>query len=139
MCSRRDYPKLSKKILSHRYYCPTIEQDSADYVKWCKECQLHADVIHVPATHGHFLAQTIETSQNPTFIITITKYYTNWAEAESFVNKKASSVVCFTVKNIIVRFGIPKVFITDNGPHRSLLHKKNVDLCKRSNIELDQL
>ena len=50
------------------------------------------------------------------FILSATEYYTKWAEAEAFAKIKASTVVKFIKINIIARFGIPKVIITDNGP-----------------------
>ncbi|KAJ8617648.1 hypothetical protein MRB53_013834 [Persea americana] len=42
---------LSKKIIRLGYYWPSLEADSVDYVRKCKKCQLHADLIHAPASH----------------------------------------------------------------------------------------
>ena len=50
------------------------------------------------------------------FILTATEYYTKWAEPEAFTEIKATTVVKFIKTNIIVRFGIPKALVTDNGP-----------------------
>ena len=124
---------LAKKIIRLGYYWPSLESDSVNYVKRCKECQLHADLIHAPASSLHPttapwpfstwafdiigpLTSTVENTQNKAFILTATEYHTKWAEAEAYVNIKATFVVKFIKKNIIARFGIPKAFITDNGP-----------------------
>ena len=50
------------------------------------------------------------------FILTATEYYTKWAEAEAFAEIKASTVVKFIKTNIIARFGVLKVIVTDNRP-----------------------
>lgn len=142
---------LAKKILRQGYYWPTLERDSADYVRKCKECQLHADLIHAPASTLHPttapwpfstwafdvigpLTQTLENTHNHAFILTATEYYTKWAEAESFVHITANTVIRFIIKNIIARFGVPKVFVTDNGPQ--FTSQKMYDLCNKFNIEL---
>ena len=142
---------LAKKIIRLGYYWPSLESDSANYVKRCKECQLHADLIHAPASSLHPttapwpfstwafdiigpLASTVENTQNKAFILTATEYYTKWAEAEAYVNIKATSVVKFIKKNIIARFGIPKAFITDNGPQ--FISQQMNELCTKYNIEL---
>lgn len=62
------------------------------------------------------ITNTVENTQRPAFILTATEYYTKWAEAEAFVEIKASTVVKFLMKNIIARFGVPKILVTYNGP-----------------------
>ena len=62
------------------------------------------------------------------------KYATQKIEAEAYVNIKATSVVKFIKKNIIARFGIPKAFITDNGPQ--FISQQMNELCTKYNIEL---
>ena len=142
---------LSKKIIRLGYYWPSLESDSVDYVRKCKKCQLHADLIHAPASSLHPttapwpfstwafdiigpLVPTVENTQNKAFILTATEYYTKWAEAEAFIHIKASTVVKFIQKNIIARFGVPKVFITDNGPQ--FISQVMEDLCTKYGIEL---
>ena len=68
------------------------------------------------------------------FILTATEYYTKWAEAETFVEIKATMVVQFIKTNIIVRFSIPKVIVTDNGPQ--FVSQELQDMCDRYGIQL---
>ena len=42
-------------------------------------------------------------------------YFTKWAEAEALVTITTLQIQNFVWKNIICRFGLPKVLITDNG------------------------
>lgn len=42
-------PALSKKLLRTGYYWPTMEKDAYKYVQKYTQCQVHGDVIHVPA------------------------------------------------------------------------------------------
>ena len=57
----------------------------------------------------------IETFKQKSFILTAIEYYTKWAKAKAFAEIKASIVVKFIKTNIIARFGVPKVIVTDNG------------------------
>ena len=41
---------LAKKIFRMGYFWPTMEKDSIDYVKTCKKCQIHGNLVHAP-TH----------------------------------------------------------------------------------------
>ena len=111
-----------------------MEEDYVKFVHHCEKCQLHADRIHVPSSSLHPLSSPwpfsmwafdvvgplsekgTEASKRKSFILTATEYYTKWVKAEAFVEIKASTVVKFIKTNIIARFGILKVIITDNGP-----------------------
>ena len=42
-------------------------------------------------------------------------YFTKWAEAEALTTITTLKIQSFVWKNIISRFGLPKVLITDNG------------------------
>ena len=52
----------------------------------------------------------------------------------AYVNINANIVVKFIKKNIIAWFGIPKVFITDNGPQ--FTSQQISELCTKYDIEL---
>ena len=58
----------------------------------------------------------IEAPKCKSFILTAIEYYTKWAEAETFAEIKASTVVKFIKANSIARFDIPKAIVTDNKP-----------------------
>lgn len=71
---------------------------------------------------------------NKVFILTAIEYYTKLAEAEAYVHVKASTMVKFIQKNIIVRFWILKVFITKNG--LQFISQQMEYLCTKYGIEL---
>ena len=41
--------KIYDHLMTLGYYWPTMEIDSATFVKRCKVCQLHGNLIHAPA------------------------------------------------------------------------------------------
>ncbi|KAM3302927.1 hypothetical protein P3S67_013957 [Capsicum chacoense] len=121
---------LSKKILRAGYYWLTMERDSIQFVQKCHQCQVHDDLIRSPPVELHAMAapwpfvawgmdmiRTIEpkASNGHRFIFIAIDYVTKWVEAVTFklVTKKA--VVDFVHANIICRFRIPKMIITDNA------------------------
>ena len=44
-----------------------------------------------------------------------TDSFTKWVEAEPFVNIQDTNVKRFVWKNIVMRFGVPEVLISNNG------------------------
>jgi hypothetical protein len=50
------------------------------------------------------------------YIIVAIDYFTKWVEAEALTNMKGTTVISFCWRNILCRFGVPRTFITDNGP-----------------------
>jgi hypothetical protein len=41
--------KIYDHLMTLGYYWPTMEIDSATFIKRCKVCQLHGNLIHAPA------------------------------------------------------------------------------------------
>ena len=52
---------------------------------------------------------------NKKFLLVCTDYFTKWVEAEPLGNIKDVDVKGFIWKNIVTRFGVPNVLISDNG------------------------
>ena len=52
---------------------------------------------------------------NKKFVIVAVDYFTKWAEAEALARIGQSDVKGVVWKNVVCRFGIPQVLITDNG------------------------
>ena len=121
---------LAKKILPAGYYWLTMERDSIRFVRKCHECQIHGDLIHSPPSELHamsapwpFVAWGMDVigpiepkaSNGHRFIMVAIDYFTKWVEAVTFKSVTKKVVVDFIHFNIICRFGIPKVIITDNA------------------------
>ena len=52
---------------------------------------------------------------NKKYLIVCTDYFTKWVEAEPLANIRDVDVKRFIWKNIVTRFGVPNVLISDNG------------------------
>ncbi|XP_027158086.1 uncharacterized protein LOC113759712 [Coffea eugenioides] len=120
---------LAKKGMLSGYYWPTIFLDSAELVARCKSCQLHAPIHHAPT-------QEMAPLQSPwpffqwgidlmgpfprapggyEHVVVAVDYFTKWVEAELLTTISSRSVQKFLWRNIVCRFGIPRVLVSDNG------------------------
>ncbi|XP_070035062.1 uncharacterized protein [Nicotiana tomentosiformis] len=120
---------LAKKILRAAYYWLTMERDCISFVHKCHQCQVHGDLIHSLPSELHtisvpwpFVAWGMDVigpiepavSNGHRFILVAIDYFTKWVEAVTFKSVTKKAVVHFVHSNIIFRFRIPKVIITDN-------------------------
>ena len=53
--------------------------------------------------------------ENKRYLLVYTNYFTKWVEIESLANIRDVDVKRFIWKNIVTRFGVPYVLISDNG------------------------
>ncbi|GJR92583.1 reverse transcriptase domain-containing protein [Tanacetum coccineum] len=89
------------------------------------------------------------------FVIVVVDYFTKWIEAKPLAKTTGKEVKKFVWDNIVCRYGLPKIFFTDNGtnftydPFKSWCKKLNItqinttvvhpqanDLVKRANRSL---
>ena len=49
------------------------------------------------------------------FLVVSIDYFTKWVEAEPFATIMEKSICTFVWRNIICRYGIPRVLVSDNG------------------------
>ncbi|XP_057522615.1 uncharacterized protein LOC130802624 [Amaranthus tricolor] len=68
------------------------------------------------------------------FIIVAIDYFTKYVEAEALSSITDKQVYQFIWRNIITRYGIPRVIITDNG--RQFFSKNTMECCDRFNIQI---
>ena len=52
---------------------------------------------------------------NKKYLLVGTDYFTKWVEAEPLANIRDVDAKRFIWKNIVTRFGVPRVLISDNG------------------------
>ncbi|CAO2827327.1 unnamed protein product [Amaranthus hypochondriacus] len=67
------------------------------------------------------------------FIIVAIDYFSKYVEAEPLSTITEKQVCKFLWRNIITRYGIPRVIITDNG--RQFISRGTVEYCERFNIQ----
>nr|AAU89388.1 X-LRR protein [Manihot esculenta] len=61
-------------------------------------------------------------------------HFSKWAKAEAVQSITTQQAISFVSKNIFIRFGIPKVIITDNGTQ--FASSKFKDFCRKWDIDL---
>ena len=52
---------------------------------------------------------------NKRYLLVYTDYFTKWVEAKPLANIRDVDIKRFIWKNIVTRFGVPYVLISDNG------------------------
>ncbi|CAJ2662240.1 unnamed protein product [Trifolium pratense] len=120
---------LARKALRAGYYWPTMQQDAKDHVKKCDKCQRHGDMHLAPPRELKSLSSpwpfawwgmdllgpfTKGLYQNRYLIVAV-DYFTKWVEAEPLSDITSLRVLRFFKRNVLARFGIPQVVVTDNG------------------------
>ncbi|XP_024156411.1 uncharacterized protein LOC112164453 [Rosa chinensis] len=127
-------PKMRWLIRRHGYYWPSILKDCIAFAKGCEDCQAHGPVQHVPnipmqpiikpwpargwaldligMIHPH-------SSLQHKFIIVATDFFTKWVEAEPLKEASGCTIRQFIFRNILCRFGVPEVLVSDRGGQRS--------------------
>ncbi|XP_047263775.1 uncharacterized protein K02A2.6-like [Capsicum annuum] len=94
-----------------------------------QELLVHGDLIHSPPSELHTMTAPwpfvawgmdvtgiieLKASNGHRFILVVIDYFTKWVEAMTFKSVTKKAVVNFIHSNIICRFGIPKIIVTDN-------------------------
>ena len=104
-------------------------RDSQDYVKQCDKCQRYASMINRPAEQRtpilspwpfvqwgiNIVGPLPMTKGQVKFSVIIVDYFTKCTEAEPLATISEKKMESFIEKNILSRFGIPQVLISDNG------------------------
>ncbi|KAL2240129.1 UNVERIFIED_CONTAM: Retrovirus-related Pol polyprotein from transposon [Sesamum indicum] len=137
---------LAQKVMRQGYFWPTLVEDSKNLVRKCESCQKYASLIHQPATPlepikiacpfdqwGIDIVGPFPPAQaQKKFIIVAVEYFSKWVEAEAVAKISEREVINFIWKNIICRFGIPRILISDNGTQ--FQDRKITEWCKELKI-----
>ena len=106
-----------------------MQNEAQEYVKKCDQCQRFAPNIHQPRGVLNPLSNPWPFAQwgldimgpfpkaikNKKYLLVYTDYFTKWVEVEPLANIRDVDVKRFIWKNIITRFEVPYVLISDNG------------------------
>ncbi|CAL9006367.1 unnamed protein product [Prunus brigantina] len=139
---------MASKVLRRGYYWPSLKTDSLQLARKCRPCQLFSNIIHQPpeplssmtspwpfAQWGLDLIGPMPEGKGQTkFAIVAVDYFTKWAEAKPLATITEARVQSFVWKNIICRFGIPRILITDNG--RQFDNTRFREFCSNFSITL---
>uniref|UniRef100_A0A2N9G646 Integrase catalytic domain-containing protein n=1 Tax=Fagus sylvatica TaxID=28930 RepID=A0A2N9G646_FAGSY len=130
-------PFLARKIMRAGYYWLTMERDCIRHVQTCHKCQMYQNSKNAPPQYLHTMASpwpfsawgmdvigaiTPKASNGHEFILVAIDYFTKWVEACSFKNVTQVAVTRFVKNNIICRYGMPEMLITDNASNLKQPH-----------------
>ncbi|XP_052190043.1 uncharacterized protein LOC127799867 [Diospyros lotus] len=139
---------LAAKILRAGFFWPTLQHDAQAKVKECDKCQRHAPIHSAPISQLQPTFQPIPFAQwgldilgpfpqatgQRKFLLVATDYFTKWIEAEALATISARKVEAMVWKDIVCRFGIPRVINTDHGKQFDCDSFRN--FCKGLDIQL---
>ncbi|GAU14157.1 hypothetical protein TSUD_169830 [Trifolium subterraneum] len=117
------------RALRAGYYWPTMQNDARDHVLKCDKCQRHGDMHLAPANElktmispwpfawwgMDILGPFPTAARQVKYLIVAMDYFTKWIEAEPLAKISASNILRFFKRDVLARFGIPQVVVTDNG------------------------
>ena len=106
-----------------------MQREAQEYMKKCNQCQRFVLNIHQPGGILNPLSSLWPFAQwgldivrpfpkavgNKKYLLVSTDYFTKWVEAEPLTNIRDVDAKRFVWKNIVTRFGVPHVLISDNG------------------------
>ncbi|KAL8134680.1 hypothetical protein AgCh_009635 [Apium graveolens] len=139
---------LAHKITRLGFYWPEMMADAKEYVKKCDRCQKHAPVVRQPpemltsinspipfAMRGmDILGPFPMATAQRKFLIVAIDYFTKWIEAKPLAKITTKQVAQFLWENIMCRYGIPRILVTDNGTQFNNGEFKKY--CEENEIEL---
>lgn len=122
--------KTAAKVLQSSFYWPSLFKDAYTFVAACDHCQRSGiisrknemslnNILEVELFDdwgidfmGHF-----QSSLSNQYILVAVNYVSKWVEAVALPTNDAKVIVKFLRKNIVTRFGTPRVIINDRGKH----------------------
>ncbi|XP_074347120.1 uncharacterized protein LOC141685945 [Apium graveolens] len=120
---------LAFKILRQGFFWPTLKVDASEYAKKCVQCQLFATVPRQPPEEMTSVLSPIQfamwavdivgvlptSTKQARYCIIAIDYMTKWVEARPLSAITEEAAKKFFIEQIILRFGIPKICISNNG------------------------
>nr|GEX79330.1 hypothetical protein [Tanacetum cinerariifolium] len=120
---------MLRKAVRQGYYWPTMHEDVKKEVKKCDSCQIHALVPRLPKTlmmsimapwSFYQWGMDIQGPPPPArggakFVTIEIDYFTKWIKAKLLVKITGNKVIRFIMDNIICKFRLPRIIVTENG------------------------
>ena len=117
------------EVVRAGYYWPNMQADAKAYVKVCDQCQQFSNIPKHPLEYltsmmalwpfaqwgldilGPFSLGTRQMK----FLVMGIDNFIKWVEAEPLASITQQNIKNFIWKNIVCRFGIPRVLVSNNG------------------------
>ncbi|GKA61590.1 reverse transcriptase domain-containing protein [Tanacetum coccineum] len=136
-----------RKAMRQGYYWPTMHADAKTEVDKCDSCQIHSPIPRLPKTFMtsimapwpfyqwgiDILGPLTPARGGAKFVIVAIDYFTKWVEAKPLVKITGKEIIRFVMDNIICRYGLPRIIVTDNGAQ--LVSDPFKSWCKRFEIQ----
>ena len=120
---------LAYRAITQSYWWSNMQREALEYVRKCDQCQRFALSIHQPREILNPLSSPWSFAQwgldivgpfpkavgNKKYLLVDIDYFTKWVEAEPLANIRDVDAKRFVWKNIVTRFRVPHVLISDNG------------------------
>ena len=139
---------LGHKIVRLGFYWPEMMKDSMSYVKRCDRCQKFSPIVRQPPEMLTSISSPVPFAMwgmdilgpfpmavaQRKFLIVAIDYFTKWIEAKPLAQITTKQVNQFFWENVICRYGLPRILVTDNG--RQFNNKEFKEYCEGYNIDL---
>jgi transposase InsO family protein len=116
--------------VQERYWWPNQYTEVRHYVETCDSCarskkpkwsskgKMEASVVGKPwqRVSADFLGPVTKTDRGNRYLLVFTDYFTRWVVAVPTVDCTAETVAKEFVERIVLNFGAPEEFLSDNGP-----------------------
>ncbi|XP_073106151.1 transposon Ty3-I Gag-Pol polyprotein isoform X1 [Elaeis guineensis] len=137
--------KTAAKVLQSGFYWPTLFKDAHEFGRSCMRCQQTGNlskkdmmpltpilVVEIFDVWGIDFMGPFPASFGFEYILVAVDYVSKWVEAIATRTNDNKIVISFIQRNIISRFGFPRVIISDGGTH--FMNKHFEALMKKYNI-----
>ena len=119
---------LAHRAITQDYWWPNMQREALKYVRKCDQCQRFVPSIHQPGGILNPLSSSWPFAQwgldivgpfpkavrNKKYLLVGTDYFIKWVEVDPLANIRDVDAKRFIWKNIVTRFGVPHVLISDN-------------------------
>ena len=145
--------KMMEKIVS-RYYWPNIKDDVTNFIHTCEKCQrvnkstlmkMHVELHPISILTKIFSQVGIDLMSLPEsegfdedagykYVISAQCYFSKFVELDALKMKRAEDVSKWIYDNIICRYAVPDMHITDNGSE--FANRLSKDMYKKLGLNL---
>jgi len=122
--------KTVAKVLQSGFFWPTLFKDAHQHVLYCDQCQRMGKIskrnemplqnimeVEVFDCCGIDFVGTFPSSFGNEHVLVVVNYVSKWVEAVATPHNDAKTIVKFLKKNILSRFGVPKILMSDGSTH----------------------